>query len=101
MARSLVFNLVLEDERGVLGRCLGSVSVGVDARRNVVRRRKNLTSSSAFPISSRASLTGGVGLALGMFEINSGLFPCSGSLQKRAKEKFLSNSTGAGTMYST
>ena len=78
MAQSVVFTLVLENEGGVLRKCLGPVSVGVDVRRVVVRRRKNLTSSSAFPISSRASLTSGVRLVLGMFEINSGLFPHGG-----------------------
>ena len=78
MARSPVIDLVLEDEGGVLRRCLGPVSVGVDTRRIVVRRRKNLTSSSAFSIPSRGSLTSGVRLVLGMFEINSGLFPLGG-----------------------
>ena len=91
----------LVDGGGVLRRCLVFVCFSVAARRIVACRRKNFTSSLALPISSRASLTGGVGLALGIFEINFWTVSLSGSLQKGAKEKILLNSTGAGTMYST
>ena len=54
---------------GVSRRCLDLVSVCSDPRRILARRRNLRTSSSAFSISLRASLTHGGRLALGMFEI--------------------------------
>ena len=79
--------------------CLELVSLRVAASRSITYQGENFISSSAFPISSRASLAGGVGLALGIIEIDSGLFPYR-ALSDGAKEEdpYLKNCTGAGTM---
>ena len=73
----------------------------IAARRIVARRRNFRTSSSAFSIPSMASLIGGVRLALGMFQINSELFPHRAPSNERGKNSYPNDSTGADTMRPT
>ena len=99
VSRNPVCDLELKDDDGVVTSIIGDlVSVYVDSRRILARRRNLCASSSAFPISMKASLTGGGRLALGMFEINSGLFPYLALSLGRRKRPYANKDTATGTI---